>query len=1078
MPDVVYLVSGCGTIDEFVAAFRRYADRVGLFVPTATPLAVARRLRLGLTLRDGQVVIEGDAEVITASTRPSGLHGRPGMTIRITGLDADSQAVWTHLEKARFAPAEPPATPLRARPGPTLPNLEPPPAVPSKDPSALAACWIHGDPTAAAPAPGPAPGPAAAGAGPAAAPRFAIPTIPTAPTGPTGPLAAAARPAPRVPGVPPVAPVAAPRPAPPPAPPAPASVVSPTPAPPASVVSPTPAPPASPPGPPQAHVLPQAGARPPAPVRPSAALVETLHSASPPAGQAPARPRIAPLGTGAAAPAVGAAPALESAAVTAALPPASHGPPANPLAARPPTTGLAQRAIEESSETEPAAVAPLPPGPDEPRTLVDPGLPSLPLVDPTVPSLSPVAPTGEVEPDHVEATSAAREGTDGVTRFGPPPAPPTSAPAAAPRPEPPRTIAAAEVVTQIGPPVILTPAMVDPITDDQATPEAIDDAPMVSMPTLATPDEVDDPRTAPMSAGEQAAALATAMRPAPPVMPPAVAAQAPLQPAAPVLPEQVKTTPRAVPSAMKRTMIGMPAVSRAPAPPPMPRPRVMVIPDDGGAPGPSPESPATRLRAATPPPLPRAATPPPVPVSAAPNVIVDPTPAGAGAIAQPPAALELDPPPLEPAPALEPAPPRLPEPAPPRLPAPPPPSALAAPAASAEPIASAPAPSSGPTPHVSGGPDGTTRTPFGRSPVAALPVAAPSSSIEIDPSLTANVEEELPPLDMAAGPAQGLPALPYSPPGPPPGPPPGFVPGAGPGLMPGPLPGSYVTPVHGHGVHDGVVAAPMARALTDAGTGFFLPDENGQPPVGTYSTGDLTAMVVDTTRRRRLVVIAASSLAVLLVVALIIWLIGAGDSGAPGRAVATAPVVRADAALPAAAAADAGAVVAAAVVDASDAGSAAAPADAAPSEVTPPPIAAGSCRARFVSKPPGSEVVIARAVVGRTPVSLELPCTKVSVTLRQPRYASVTRAVTPTAAGVTVTAKHTRPPASIKVTSVPPGAAVTVGGRKVGTTPATVKAQMFVPVTISVSKPGFSAASQAVTPKTATSQVKIVLKRR
>ena len=100
-------------------------------------------------------------------------------------------------------------------------------------------------------------------------------------------------------------------------------------------------------------------------------------------------------------------------------------------------------------------------------------------------------------------------------------------------------------MTQIGPPVILTPAMVDPITDDQATPEAIDDAPMVSMPTLATPDEVDDPRTAPMSAGEQAAALATAMRPAPPVMPPAVAAQAPLQPAAPVLPEHLAVPPLA-----------------------------------------------------------------------------------------------------------------------------------------------------------------------------------------------------------------------------------------------------------------------------------------------------------------------------------------------------------------------------------------------------------------------------------------------------------------------------------------------------------------------------------------------------
>ena len=60
----IYLVSACSSPEEFVAAFRRYIDRIGLFVPIADPLAAGSDGRIALTLVDGGVMIEGDAEVV------------------------------------------------------------------------------------------------------------------------------------------------------------------------------------------------------------------------------------------------------------------------------------------------------------------------------------------------------------------------------------------------------------------------------------------------------------------------------------------------------------------------------------------------------------------------------------------------------------------------------------------------------------------------------------------------------------------------------------------------------------------------------------------------------------------------------------------------------------------------------------------------------------------------------------------------------------------------------------------------------------------------------------------------------
>jgi hypothetical protein len=143
----LYVVSACGSAEEFVAAFRRYADRTGLFIPLASPLPAGRRGRIALTLKDGGVMIEGEAEIIQSSVRPTVLHGRPGMTVKFVEPDEPSKVVISELEKARLAmkPSAPSVAPRYAA-VPTQPRPTPPTPTGRIDAAnALAECIVIGD---------------------------------------------------------------------------------------------------------------------------------------------------------------------------------------------------------------------------------------------------------------------------------------------------------------------------------------------------------------------------------------------------------------------------------------------------------------------------------------------------------------------------------------------------------------------------------------------------------------------------------------------------------------------------------------------------------------------------------------------------------------------------------------------------------------------------------------------------------------------------------------------------------------------------------------------------------------------
>ncbi|MDQ3341330.1 MAG: PEGA domain-containing protein [Myxococcota bacterium] len=167
----IYLVSACASGEEFVAAFRRYADKNGLFIPIAAPIPAGRRGRFAVTLKDGGVMVEGEADIVSSATTPSVLHGRVGMTLRFIEPDIKSKTVLVELEQARLAmKPQPPSVPPRPAKIPDGPRPKVPTIAGRIDANnALAECVAIGDIEALE-----ATVPQVQKAGP----RFVVPTIP------------------------------------------------------------------------------------------------------------------------------------------------------------------------------------------------------------------------------------------------------------------------------------------------------------------------------------------------------------------------------------------------------------------------------------------------------------------------------------------------------------------------------------------------------------------------------------------------------------------------------------------------------------------------------------------------------------------------------------------------------------------------------------------------------------------------------------------------------------------------------------------------------------------------------------
>lgn len=973
----IYLVSACTSGEQFVAAFRRYVDRNGLFVPIDDPIAVGKRGHFALTLRDGGIMIEGDGEVISSGRTPSVLHGRIGMTIRFAELDESSKTVIAELEKARLVMKPPaPSVPPRAAEIPA----EPRPVVPAPSGridanNALAQVVVIGD----------IDGLGVAAAPPKAGPKFVVPTIP--------PVAGTR---PKSPSTPPLGRAAS---------------------------ASTPPPFSSPPE----------LARPKIPTAPPDLRPKTPTS-NPVTSTVPARPRaLAPT------------------------PPAPIAPPSNPVTATP---RVQTPAVTEPARTEPA-------GSLRP-TMVDP----------------PAKPAD----DAVRGTSA--------TLTAVKPAPPSPSAFSATMP--------AVKVADIKPPARTPAVQIEVEVDDEVAeihsgPPSEDDI-LLGRGIVAGPITREDlPDVSDMELGLAGPTLRTVrVQDAPNETPTQMSAEPP--PAATaqvmdaVMPTLTPTGMAVVTPALGRTMTKQGAGDLKPlvSPPPSPSktpsteittiPAPPIVPDkldvdeptdltsvpitasiaDDGKPGRKTalgvgvsSAGATVLPAIEPNGTPDTSLMPVAQTDDKPKLptVEEATPSGDWTIK-----------PGDAGPTIEQ-----------RTPARREPSGdwtisltdekpMREPPVDAVPIAQPAQPTPTPTPKPKAAKGTGRETRSGEIPIQKAPPQIPDEpKVQIDPTLI----EPLTPMSESPGLAMPAPRptpVPMAPPsqqmaamqvGPP-----VAVAHEVPPLMQHmqPAPGAVFTPMPGSianatspnlAYQNAMGMGPPQRVVTDGGTGFFR--ESGD----IRNLHDSTSLIPAPRNRRVLVIAISAALAAIAGVVLVVMLTRGSDEQPIKDPVTNPP--------------DAGAArIVKAPIDA--AAEAPVPTDAAP---------VIECFADVTSAPAGAEIVHGKKVLGTTPAKVTLPCgVEVKLTIRKARLTPVTRPVTPTEDGAKVKVVLVKVLFSVKVSSQPAGAKITVNGKPMGITPTTVRVNAFEPATIVLSKDGYVTDTLKVTPKQNNQALQTTLKKK
>ncbi len=229
------------------------------------------------------------------------------------------------------------------------------------------------------------------------------------------------------------------------------------------------------------------------------------------------------------------------------------------------------------------------------------------------------------------------------------------------------------------------------------------------------------------------------------------------------------------------------------------------------------------------------------------------------------------------------------------------------------------------------------------------------------------------------------------------------------------------------------------------------------PSEAELATGDSTTVVAG--RRSKIIAII-----VLLVIAIAggVYLVmttggnRGGDTPAPGSNLASAATPLADAS-------------ARPVIAPPPVADAAVIADAAPIAIdaaaAPPPPT--TCSVKVASFPAGAEVVVDEHVVAHTPGAIDLPCgVETKLWFRKPPLIAQTRVITPKAGvDAPVRVALAKVTFTVKVSSTPTGAAITVNGKAAGVTPSNVKLNAFEAATVVMTKAGYEPFSASITPK-------------
>jgi hypothetical protein len=281
-----------------------------------------------------------------------------------------------------------------------------------------------------------------------------------------------------------------------------------------------------------------------------------------------------------------------------------------------------------------------------------------------------------------------------------------------------------------------------------------------------------------------------------------------------------------------------------------------------------------------------------------------------------------------------------------------------------------------------------------------------------------------------------------------------------------PMPGSIGNATSPTAAYEGMQMAALGlqpRAVPDGGGAFF----HESRAVEQHS--EATSMVVVGRRRRRLIVIIASAAVAAVAGVVVVIVLGNQQSE---ETVPPADAAQGSDHRTVGSNGSGSAIAAATVVDA---------AVEAPPPVVVDAAVAAECFVDITSVPAGAEIVQDKDVIGTSPAKLTLPCdAEVKLVVRKPRFASATRTVMPTVEGATlkVTLAAARAMYSVKVSTQPAGASITVNGKPQGFTPSALKLPAFELSTITLMKDGFATEKQKVTPKQNSQTVHVVLKKK
>jgi len=172
---------------------------------------------------------------------------------------------------------------------------------------------------------------------------------------------------------------------------------------------------------------------------------------------------------------------------------------------------------------------------------------------------------------------------------------------------------------------------------------------------------------------------------------------------------------------------------------------------------------------------------------------------------------------------------------------------------------------------------------------------------------------------------------------------------------------------------------------------------------------------------------------------------------------------------------------------------AAAPPDAAPvkppagsdDETAPPPpgsgppvVGKGPCRVVVEATPAGSTVQVDGKPVGPSPIAIDGPCQKTQIEVLHARYVTAQKVVEPVAGTpekVDVTLE--RPTHAVMVVTTPPGAMISLDGRRAGVSPTVVQVIGFQAMRLTADKPGFTSKTVTLYSRVPRDRISVTLDR-